>query len=438
MGPRDEAAKLWLEIEQQQHSFETRMEFPRDNMGYPRMDQGILVRPQDKQAAHLLELMELDTPERFLALYGKDLGEVPVIGKVRSPKLPMLGLSVNKTRMITLAAGFAPEVQVGLLEEMRLVENAFWSSPAVTWYLAERRSGGLKEIPPALLARRSAVRVALDYIQRRGLDDHSPVRVGGIGVGSADELVQIGSALQSQAGIAVEVRAIELNGTLVQEANQALQSAGISGQVIQGSMSDPDQLKWVLDLNPSVLVDHWAGCYTHWMIQRARYAFIGQVAPRVAIVTGVITDQWGVLNMIRGELARNRQTAARLNQLQPLEAGIHELDGEGYFVYPGQVERFRRVRGPWAVQRLALYGWLNTLLPKEVRLGPVRAQFPDGQDALRISAPYGAGLQVRTCRYSLPRLRNCAETAGWTITQEIGTLFGCGAIFLLEYSQAGL
>ncbi len=139
--------------------------------------------------------------------------------------------------------------------------------------------------------------------------------------------------------------------------------------------------------------------------------------------------------MIRGERARNAATmAALLPRLDQVAGGLAELDGETCYAYPSQLRMACRLRARCvccAAELSALYGWLSTLLPARMSLGSLALSLPDGQDALRVSAPYGAALQVRTCRYPLAALKDAAACTGWRIALEAPTLFGAGAVLLL-------
>jgi hypothetical protein len=327
-------------------------------------------------------------------------------------------------------------MQLHVLQGMAKIERRFWTDPKVTRYLTERRAGGLKEIPPALIARQKAVDVAVKDLLARNIAAET-VQLAGVGVGSADELVRIAQALTA-AGREVEIHALEWNPELVYAANAALREAGIRGQVSQGDMSRAGDLASILEPAPHLLVDHWAGCYDPLIVQKARYAFIREQA-QTTILAAVITDEWGVGRMIRGERERNEATmAALLPRLDEATGGLAEHDGRTCFVYPSQlrVARRFRARGAWAATELsALYGWLSTLLPSRMSIGPAAITLPDGQDALRISAPYGAALQVWTCRYPLAALKRAASDAGWHVAMQESTLFGAGAVMLLSIAK---
>lgn len=430
---RDEAERLWRAVRSDYDSLEaTFIPRERDAAGRIRLDIGILQRPRDDKAARLLTLLGLEYPREFLRLYGQELGAVPIVGRVRANRIPLVGAAVNKRNMLALVGGFAEDEQPALLQAMAEVERRFWTDARVTRYLAERRAGGLKEIPPALLARQKAVDVAVQDLQRR-VPKGETVRLAGIGVGSADELIRMAVALRA-AGREVAVNGLEWNRLLVAEANAALQEAGIPGRVSQGDMDRPEDLERICKPAPHLLVDHWAGCYDSLIIQKARYAFIREQGVP-AILTAVITDAWGVGKMIRGERERNHATmAALLTKLERIEGGLLAHDGHTHFVYPSQLAVARRLReGGWpAAQLSALYGWLSTLLPARIALGPVAVNLPDGQDALRVSAPYGAALQVWTCRYPLAALQAAATSTGWSLARQESTLFGAGAVLLLR------
>ena len=274
------------------------------------MDDRILVRPRNHDTEQLLVALDLDSPEKFLGLYGQELQGVPVVGKVRPNKLPYLGIKVNKRNMIALLTGFNEEIQIDILQGMHRVEEAFWTSSTVTAYLAERRAGGLKEIPPALLARKRAVNMAVEHLLTT-TPKIQTIRLGGIGVGSGDEMVQIGQMLMAK-GKSVEVRALELNHELVSEANRALQEAQIAGEVVHGSMNTGEDLQRICLFKPHLIVDHWAGCYDSLPIQKARFALIREQLPQTAILFAAITDEWGVGKMIAGEKQRNTETVQAL------------------------------------------------------------------------------------------------------------------------------
>lgn len=431
---RHEVEQLWQAVRRNYADLETSpAPCLRDSAGKIRLDIGILQRPRDDTAARLLAMLGLDRPQAFLDLYAQELGVAPVVGKVRANRIPLLGAPVNKNNMLALAAGFAEDKQLAVLQGMAEIEGRFWTDPKVTRYLAERRAGGLKEIPPALVARKKAVDIAVQDLQSR-VPESETIQLAGVGVGSADELIRIAEALLA-AGRNVRTHALEWNPQLVAEANTALQEAGIQGQVIQGDMDRTEDLERILDPVPHLLIDHWAGCYDSLVIQKARYAFIREQA-RTAILTAVITDEWGVGKMISGESARNKATmAALLPRLDQFKGGLVEHEGENYFVYPSQLHVARRLLANrvWPVTQLsALYGWLSTMLPARISFGPVKISFPDGQDALRISAPYGAALQVWTCRYPLAALKSAATSAGWYVALEESTLFGAGAVLLFK------
>ncbi len=434
---RREAARLW-EIARDKHAeYEARfVPRQRDAQGRIRLDADILLRPRDGAAAHLLALLGMDSPKAFLDLYAKELGAVPVVGRVRANRIPLLGVPTNKSHLLALVAGLGEAEQRAVLQGMAEIERRFWRAPQVTRYLAERRAGGLREIPPALLARHQAVRVAVSYLQERAPAGET-VRLAGVGVGSGEELVRIATALAAQ-GRNVEVNALEWNEALVAEANAELQEAGVRGQVVWGNMDSADDLERILAPAPHLLIDHWAGCYDNLVVQKARYAFIRERA-HTAILTAVLTDEWGVGRMISGERKRNLATmAALVHRLGQVQGGLIEQEGEACFAYPSQLRVARRLlplgRRP-AARLSAIHGWLSTLLPAEMSLGPLRIRLPDGQDALRVSAPYGATLQVRTCRYPLAALKGAAISAGWRAAREESTLFGAGAVLLLEQRE---
>ncbi len=431
---RREARRLWRAVRKEYAECEAGSRPCRlDATGRIRLDVGILLRPRSDAAKRLLALLGLDSPQALLSLYAQDLRAVPGIGRVRTNRIPLLGVAVNKNNILALAAGLDEDKQLAVLQEMVKIEAQFWSTPQVTHYLAERRAGGLKEIPPALVARQKAVDMAVRDLLSR-VPAIETIRLAGIGVGSADELIRTAGALRAQ-GRDVEICGLELNPQLAAEANAALREAGIRGQVVQGDMDRAEDLQRILESAPHLLIDHWAGCYDSLVIQQARYALIRRQA-QTAILTAILTEEWGVGKMISGEMKRNLATMTALwHKLDEAGDGLSEDEGRIHFVYPSQLQLARRLHGkklcpaPWVA---ALYGWLSTMLPARIAFGPVVIHFPDGQDALRVSAPYGATLQARTCRYSLATLRKAALSTGWYIAQEELTLFGAGAVLLLK------
>jgi hypothetical protein len=432
---RRDLRQLWNQAQASLADFEEAFDAAQARLsdGTIRLDDSLLVRPTDRAAEQLLAALGLDSPKRFLDLYGQELRAVPVVGKVRPNRLPGIGAVVNKRNMTALLAGFAPDVQREVLLGMRRVEGAYWTSPAVTAYLAERRSGGLKEIPPALLARRRAVDLAIDYLLA-SVPKTETTRLAGLGVGSGDELVQIGQGLLAR-GRDVEIKALELNADLVCEANRALQTAQIRGEVLCGSMNDPSVLGQLLAFRPHLIIDHWAGCYDSLPIQKARFGLIREQLPDTAYLFCLITDEWGVGRMIAGERKRNAETVQELvGRTDPVDGGIVQVDGRVLYAYPSQLQLMRRLKeggSPLASRRAAAHGFLSTLLPREIRLGPWTLVLADGQDALRVSAPYGAALQVWSCRYPLRILQEATASAGWALRLKAETLFGAGAAMLL-------